>query len=129
MFSQDSFYSLFHWILEGLTEILLTLIALGMDITIAYNQTRKTGWTGLLLDLKVVIGFTIFWYRSNAIATRVIKMDDPNIVVKDVKSLHCNVFIPDNTVREYTTRGKISKRMTSSVTDKCKMKKFEVFFL
>ena len=100
-----------------------------MDITIEYNQTSKTAWTGLLLDLKVIIGSAIFWYRSNAIATRVTKMDDPNIVVKDVKSLHCNVLIADNTVREYTTRGKISRRMTSSVTDKCKMKKFELFFL
>ena len=112
-----------------LIDILLTLTTPGIETMIAYNQTRKTRLIGFLLDFKAFMGWTMFWYLSVAMAAKLINVAEVKVLENKDRNLHWMLSIFDVVTNEYTTIGPISKRITSSVTDRCKMKKFEVSLL
>ena len=62
-------------------------------------------------------------------AAKLINVAEAKVLENKTRNLHWMLSIADVVITEKTTIGKISRRETSSVTDKCKMKKFEVFFL
>ena len=71
----------------------------------------------------------MFWYLSVAMATKLMNVAEAKVLENKARNLHWMLSIADVAIKEQTTVGKISRRKTSSVTDKCKMNKFEVFFL
>ena len=75
------------------------------------------------------MGWTMFWYLSIAIAAKLINVAEAKVLQNRDRNLHWVLSIFDVVTNEYTTIGPIRRRIKSSVADRCKMKKFEVFFL
>ena len=71
----------------------------------------------------------MFWYLSVAIAAKLMNVAEVNELENSERILHWMLSIFVVVTNEYTTIGPIRRRITSSVVDRCKMKKLEVFFL
>jgi len=62
-------------------------------------------------------------------ATRLTNIAEAEVFVKNDMALRWYMLIPNAGTAKYTIKGKTRRRYTSSTTDKCVMKKIELFLL